>query len=145
MTITIRPAEAGDVAGIFHVCISVRENALSMAEPAGMGITPKAITAMIADQPCAWVAADEGRVIGFSMIDPEGGSLFAAFVLPHHEGRGIGRQPVAAAEQQLRSRHSVAWLETGKHTRAEAFYRRLGWVAAQDLGNGDIRLERRLR
>lgn len=40
MTIRIRPAEAGDVAGILHVRISVSENALSMAELAGMGITP---------------------------------------------------------------------------------------------------------
>ena len=36
--------------------------------------------------------------IRFSIIEPEGGALFAAFVLPHHEGHGIGRQLVAAAE-----------------------------------------------
>lgn len=155
MTIIIRPAEAGDVAGLFHVRLSVRENALSMAELAALGITPETVTDMIATEPCAWVAVEEDRIVGFSMIDAKAGSLFAAFVLPGHEGRGIGRQLVAAAERQLRSRHAVAWLETGTSTRAEGFYRRLGWravqdsavqdIGAQDIGEGDIRLEKRLR
>lgn len=103
----------------------------------------------------AWVVVEGDRIVGFPMIDATAGSLFAAFVLPRHEGRGIGRQLVAAAERQLRSRHAVAWLETGTSTRAEGFCRRLGWCAvqdsatrdigAQDIGDRDIRLQKRLR
>jgi len=143
LTIQIRTAETADVAGIFHVRISVNENVLSMAELAEMGITKDSITQMIADDLCAWVAVQGPEIIGFSMIDPVEGSLFAVFVLPSHEGLGIGRRLVEAAEKQLFTRHTVAWLETGRTTRATGFYRHLGWTKEQDAGNGDIRLEKR--
>ncbi len=143
MSIQIRPAETGDVAGIFNVRTSVNENALSVAELADMGITPESVTAMIAAEPCAWVALEGETIIGFSMIDQEDASLFAAFVLPSHEGRGVGRTLVSEAEKHLFARHAACWLETGRTTRAAGFYRRLGWSNEQDAGNGDIRLEKR--
>ncbi|PTE17339.1 GNAT family N-acetyltransferase [Cereibacter changlensis JA139] len=143
MSIQIRAAETTDVAGIFHVRTSVKENVLSAAELKSMGITEDSITAMIENGPCAWVAVEDSEVIGFSMIDAEEGSLFAAFVLPSHEGRGVGRRIVEAAERELFTRHAVCWLETGSTTRAAQFYRRLGWSNEQDIGNGDIRLEKR--
>lgn len=143
MNIQIRPAETADVASIFAVRTSVKENALSVADLADMGITPESVAAMIAAEPCAWVAVESETVIGFSMIDQEEGSLFAAFVLPSHEGRGVGRSLVNEAERHLFARHSTCWLETGGTTRAAGFYRRLGWLNEQDAGNGDIRLEKR--
>lgn len=143
MTIQIRAAETADVAGIFHVRISVNENVLSMAELAEMGITKDSITQMIEDDLCAWVAVQGREIVGFSMIDAVVGSLFAVFVLPSHEGLGIGRRLVEAAEKQLFTRHTAGWLETGRTTRAAGFYRHLGWTDEQDAGNGDIRLEKR--
>lgn len=143
MTIEIRPATPADVSGIFHVRTSVSENVLSRAELADLGITEEAIADMIATSPCAWVAVQDDVVVGFSMIDADEGSLFAAFVLPAYEGTGIGRQLVEVAEQQLFTCHETSWLETGKTTRAAGFYRHLGWGNEQNIGNGDIRLEKR--
>ncbi len=143
MSIQIRVAETSDVAGIFHVRTSVKENALSLRELSDMGITEASITDMIANDRCAWVAVEDGNIIGFSMIDADEGSLFAAFVLPSHEGRGVGRGIVEAAEKELFTRHALCWLETGSTTRAAGFYRRLGWTNDQDIGQGDIRLEKR--
>ncbi|RAZ84960.1 GNAT family N-acetyltransferase [Cereibacter johrii] len=142
MSILIRAAETVDVAGIFRVRLSVKENALSAAELESMGITEDSITAMIKNGPCAWVAVEDSEVIGFSMINSEEGSLFAAFVLPSHEGQGVGRRIVEAAERELFTRHTVCWLETGRTTRAAQFYRRLGWSNEQDIGDGDIRMEK---
>ncbi|MBD9528706.1 GNAT family N-acetyltransferase [Paracoccus sp. PAR01] len=143
MRIEIRPAETRDIGEIFHVRTSVTENVLSHAELAKMGITAASIAAMIESDKCAWVAADGDNIVGFSMIDADEGSLFAAFVLPSHEGMGVGRRLVEAAEAQLFSHHAVAWLETGEATRAAGFYRHLGWGNAQEVGDGDIRLEKR--
>lgn len=144
MTIlTIRPATAADISGLFQVRTSVVENALSRDELAALGITETSIADMIAQAPCAWVADEDGRIVGFSMVDLDEGALFAAFVLPSHQGRGIGRRLVQPAEEALFERHAVAWLETAKVTRAAGFYRHLGWGDERDIGGGDVRMERR--
>lgn len=142
-TLTIRPANAFDIPGLFEVRTSVVENALSRDELAALGITETSIAEMIAQAACAWVADEDGRIVGFSMVDLEEGSLFAAFVLPSHEDRGIGRLLVQPAEEALFERHAVAWLETGKATRAAGFYRHLGWGDECDIGSGDVRMEKR--
>lgn len=142
MQIQIRLAKPADVDGMFFVRTAVTENILTMAQMADMGITQASVTEMLIISPCAWVAVEGDRVVGFSMIDPEEGSLFAAFVLPSHEGQGIGTRLVLSAEKTLFQNHATAWLETGKATRAAGFYRRLGWGNERDIGQGDIRLEK---
>lgn len=107
-----------------------------------MGITESSVIDMIEKNRCAWVAVDNGKIIGFSMILPDEGSLFAAFVLPEYEGRGVGRSLVQLAEQELFKHHEVAWLETDKNSRAAKFYKRLGWVEKENVSESDIRLEK---
>lgn len=142
MPIQIRLARPSDVGGIFRVRTSVNENVLTVTEMADMGITAASVTEMIQGAPCAWVACEGAQIVGFSMIDPNEGSLFAAFILPSHEGRGIGKKLAQAAKQVLFSTHALAWLETAKASRAAGFYRHLGWGNEQDIGSGDIRLEK---
>ena len=85
---------------------------------------------------------EDDEVVGFSMINGEAGSLFAAFVLPAHEGKGLGTALVRMAEDALFQRHQVIWLETGKTTRAAGFYRHLGWGSETEITAHDIRLEK---
>jgi len=141
--IHIRLAKSSDIGEIFRVRTSVNENHLTVAEMAGMGITEASVAEMIDSAPCAWVACADAKIVGFSMIDADEGSLFAAFVLPSHEGNGIGKELVKAAEDALFSKHAVAWLETAKTSRAAGFYRHLGWGNERAVGDGDIRLEKR--
>ncbi len=142
MQVFIRPATPEDLPAITHVRTSVHENHLSVEEMAELGITPEVVTQMILASPCCWVAVEDGAIVGFSMIDAEQGSLFAAFVLPSHEGKGIGRRLVQVAEDQLFTTHSTIWLETGRTTRAARFYRSLGWGNESAVGEDDIRLEK---
>lgn len=139
----IRPARPTDVPAMFHVRTSVRENTLTVEELAQLGVTPETITQALHAAPCAWVAEDAGKVVGFAMVDMDTACLFAAFVLPEHEGRGIGRRLVQACESALFQHHALAWLETARESRAAGFYRRLGWGHEADTGHGDIRLEKR--
>lgn len=139
----IRPARQDDVPAIFHVRTSVRENALNMAQLAALGITPETVAAAIDDTPCAWVATIHGDVVGFSMVDLDSGCLFAAFVLPGHEGHGLGTALIHAAEAALFTSHAVAWLGTAGNSRAARLYRHLGWGNESLLGDGDIRMEKR--
>lgn len=143
MPTRIRLAHPSDLEDIFRIRLSVHENALTMAGLAEMGITKDSVTEMINAAPCTWVACEDGGVVGFSMIDPDGASLFAVFVQPSHESKGIGKKLVEAAEKSLFSKHSLVWLETAKDSRAAGFYRYLGWGNETDIGSGDIRLEKR--
>lgn len=143
MAVKIRLAVPDDVPGLFNVRTSVKENAMNQEEMQALGITPEAITSMILASDYTWVAVDDERIVGFSMIIPEDNCLFAAFVLPQYEGFGLGKQLVQIAEQALFTHSVTIWLETGKHTRAAGFYRHLGWGNEQDAGDGDIRLEKR--
>jgi len=74
------------------------------------------------------------------MIDVADASLFAAFVLPAHEGKGLGTQLVLVAESELFNRHSEIWLETDRDSRAAGFYRRLGWGNEREAKGSQIRL-----
>ena len=127
---------------MFHVRISVIENHLSREEMQRIGITENVVADLIEKSCCAWVATDNEKIIGFSMILPNEGCLFAAFVLPEYEGRGIGRRLVEIAEKELFRHHEIAWLETDKQSRAAKFYIQLGWGNKIDINDTDIRLEK---
>lgn len=142
MTISTRPAQTSDIDSIFDVRTSVVENHLSREEMQQLGITESVVADMIEHSLCAWVAAVNDKTIGFSMILADEGCLFAAFVLPEYEGRGIGRRLVQLAEHELFKQHEIVWLETDKNSRAAQFYVQLGWGNKKDINGTDIRLEK---
>lgn len=140
MTVEIRLAEPSDVAILFHIRTSVRENHISRERLAELGVTDTSVSEMISASPCAWVAVLRDEIVGFSMIDLVNASLFAAFVLPAHEGKRLGTQLVLVAESELFKRHSEIWLETERDSQAVCFYRRLGWGNEREAKGNQIRL-----
>lgn len=86
MSITIRTARMTDVETIFDVRTSVTGNHLSLEDLRQRGITETVVADMIEKRLCAWVAPENDKTIGFSMILPDECSLFAAFVLPEYQG-----------------------------------------------------------
>ncbi len=140
--LTIRPACVSDVAAMFQVRASVGENKMTAQELAAVGVTPAAIAEAVRSAPCSWVAAVNDEVVGFAMVDLDSACLFALFVLPEHEGRGIGTELTRRCEQALFQQHASAWLETAKDSRAARLYRHLGWSHEVDIGDGDVRLEK---
>ncbi|KQB53929.1 GCN5 family acetyltransferase [Pseudomonas endophytica] len=144
MQISLRVAQFDDIDSIFDIRTRVKENHLSREQLTGMGITPDAIREAIAQAPCIWIAEVEGVRAGFSMADLQEGCVFAAFVLPEYEGRGLGRQLMDKAQTFLFERYPTIWLETAEASRAYGFYRALGWTPVERLPEGDIRLEKSL-
>lgn len=140
---TIRLANLADIAAIFDIRTSVHENHLSRDQLAEMGITPEAIREAMLEAPCVWVAEVNGLPVGFSMANIDDGCVFAAFVLPEFEGRGLGRSLMEKAEGFLFQYHQMIWLETAEASRASGFYRTLGWQPVENLPEGDVRFEKR--
>ena len=77
------------------------------------------------------LAEDAGQEIGFSMADRRDSQIFALFVLPEHEGKGVGTSLLTRATDWLEYQGKrEAWLTTGLGTRADRFYVARGWTAA---------------
>ena len=140
---TIRLAQEADIDRIFDIRISVRENHLSRAQLATLGITDDAIRQLIAANDCVWIAEVDGVSAGFAIADAIEGSVFAAFVDPRWEGLGLGRRLMEKTEAFLFERFEIIWLETDGRSRASGFYLRLGWRPTLKLEGNYVRFEKR--
>jgi len=90
------------------------------------------------DNPGIWVWEEDGRILGFSAADPRDGTIWALFIDPAHEGRGIGRALLARAYDVLREAgHRSATLGTQPGSRADRFYRAAGWIPLHVDGRGE--------
>ena len=136
----IRKAVHADVQRIMQIRHAVRENRL--ADPAS--VTAADCAAFI-DRAEIWVWVEDGAIQGFAAGDPREGSIFALFVDPAHEGRGIGRALLPFACDTLRAAgFKAATLSTDPGTRAERFYRMNGWIEVGRNGKGEIVFQRQL-
>jgi GNAT superfamily N-acetyltransferase len=89
-----------------------------------------------------WVAEEEGVVVAFAIADAGTRSIFALFVAPGYEVRGLGSALLARAVCWLQGASGGAiWLTTAPDTRAAAFYARCGFVVTGREPDGGLRLE----
>lgn len=140
--VVVRPATPGDAPALMAVRRAVRENAISDARLAALGIDAESVAAKMASTHAAFCAEIDGEVVGFSMADRTDGSIWALFVHPDHERQGIGRALLDHALEALWALgHPRASLSTDPDTRAEAFYRRAGWKAVGTNERGEVCFE----
>ena len=139
----IRKAEVDDLPAITRVRQSVRENLLLPHQLAARGITEASVAASLSNSAEGWVVEVGGEIVGFAIADREDRELFALFVTPAFEGRGIGSRlhDVAVAWLWGSGAQSIL-LSTGKGTEAAGFYERRGWFKVGVDPFGDIRYQR---
>jgi GNAT superfamily N-acetyltransferase len=119
----IRRATDADRARISEIRFAVAENVLRDRSR----VTDDMVTWFI-DNPGIWLWEEDGQVLGFSAADTRDGSIFALFIDPGHEGRGIGRALFARALDCLRQAgHRTGHLTTQPGSRADRFYQKAGW------------------
>lgn len=133
-----RQAHPGDVEAVNALRLRVRENILSRPD----WLTPERTLEAITETGRGWVWEEDGVILGFSVANARERNIWALFIEPGHEGRGIGRDLLEAAVEWLWSQSSrKIWLTTDHSTRAEGFYRAAGWQETARLKNGEIRFE----
>jgi N-acetylglutamate synthase-like GNAT family acetyltransferase len=141
MSCDIRPAQAGDAAGISRVIIrALRETNAKDYTPdiiarVELSFSPAAVERLI-DQREVFVAEMDNRVVGTASLD--GQALRTMFVLPDMQGRGIGRLLVQRIERVARERQ-LGILTVPATVTAEAFYARLGFTAVREAYHGEER------
>lgn len=133
-----REATLDDIPQIQIVRHSVRENTLS--DPS-----------LVTDADCAefltvrgkgWVCEVDGQIVGFSIVDLLERNIWALFLHPEFEGRGIGRQlHDLMLDWYFSQSRDTVWLGTSPGTRAEGFYHKAGWTAVGLHGKNEIKFE----
>lgn len=133
-----REALISDIKQIQHVRHAVKENILS---------DPNLVT----DEDCAefitvrgkgWVCEIENRIVGFAIADLKENNIWALFIDPMFERKGIGQQlhNMMLDWYFAQTKHNV-WLGTECNTRAEKFYREAGWIEAGLHDTKEIKFE----
>ncbi len=130
----IRRARPDERERITEIRFAVQENRLD---------DPTLVTdedyAWFAERPGIWVWEEGGQTVGFSAGDTRDGTIWALFVDPACERRGIGRALFEAACETLRrAGHRTVILTTDPCTRAERFYRAAGWKAVGTSSRGEL-------
>ena len=134
----IREATTADIPQIQYVRNAVKENTLS--DPA-----------LVKDADCerfmhvigkGWVHEIDNTITGFAIIDVSTKNIWALFVHPDHDRKGVGSGLHNTMLSWYFERFGeTLWLGTAPTTRAEEFYRRKGWKETGVHGKGEIRFE----
>jgi ribosomal protein S18 acetylase RimI-like enzyme len=122
---------AADVPELFKVRVATRENALSLAQLADLGITEDSVRLMLQKTHRGWLCEIEGRIAGFAIGNGDTGEMWVIAVLPEFEGMGIGSKLLGLVEEWLfYFGWDEIWLTTDMDTtlRAFGFYLKHGWT-----------------
>ena len=133
-----RTAEFSDVKQMQRVRHLVKENTLS-----NPNLVPDTdVIFYISEKGKGWVCEIEDKVVGFSIVDLRDKSVWALFVAPEFEQKGIGKEL---------HRLMIDWyfdqttenieLGTAPNTRAERFYLFQGWTQVGSYPNGEVKFE----
>lgn len=76
-----------------------------------------------------WVCEIDNRIVGFSIVGLAQQNVWALFVLPEFEGKGIGGKlhDIMINWYFVQTNEKI-WLGTEQKTRAELFYKKKGWT-----------------
>ncbi len=133
-----REANIDDIPQIQLVRNSVKENRLSNP---GL-VTNKDCEEYMTRRGKGWVCEINNCIVGFSIADLQDHNVWALFVEPQFEGKGIGRKlHDKMLDWYFTQSDNNIWLGTAPNTRAEAFYRNAGWREIGTHGKGEIKFE----
>ena len=133
-----REALVSDIQQIQMVRHSVKENVLS--DPSL--VTDKDCEEFLTVRGKGWVCVVAGVVVGFSIADLKENNIWALFVHPEHEAKGIGKRlHKEMLDWYFNQTKEKVWLGTAPNSRAEKFYRVNGWKEVGVHGKGEIKFE----
>lgn len=133
-----REAEKEDIAQMQLVRRAVKENRLSNPDL----VKDKDYEAFIHERGKGWVCTINNEVAGFAFVDTKEHNIWALFVHPGHEKKGIGKKLHQLMMSWYFSQtQQTVWLGTAPGTRAEEFYRQQGWAYKGALNATEVKFE----
>ncbi|MGG8495081.1 GNAT family N-acetyltransferase [Tenacibaculum sp. TC6] len=133
-----REAKPKDIKQIQLVRNSVTENTLSNPDL----VTDNDCLLFITQRGKGWVCEIANVIVGFAIADLKENNIWALFVHPDYEKKGIGKQlHTIMLDWYFKNTTDNVWLGTSPNTRAETFYRKLGWIDIGLHGKDEIKFE----
>lgn len=133
-----RHAKISDIPQIQIVRHTVKENTLS--NPAL--VTDADCEEFLAKRGKGWVCVVNCAIVGFSVVDLKDKNIWALFLRPEFEGKGIGKELHRLMMNWYFSKtQKTVWLGTAPNTRAEKFYEKQGWRKAGMVNKGEVKFE----
>lgn len=116
-----REANSNDIKQIQIVRNSVKENVLSNP---GL-VTDQDCEEFLIQRGKGWVCEIENKIVGFAIADLKEDNIWALFLNPEFEGKGIGSKlHKMMLDWYFSTGKENVWLGTSPNTRAENFYRK---------------------
>ncbi|MBA2249557.1 MAG: GNAT family N-acetyltransferase [Chitinophagaceae bacterium] len=135
-----REAQTTDIPQIQVVRHLVKENTLS--DPSL--VTDKDCEEFLTVRGKGWVCEIDKKIVGFSIADLQENNIWALFIDPEHEAKGIGKRlHDMMMDWYFTNTKEKVWLGTAPNTKAEKFYRKHGWKEVGTHGKGEIKFEMR--
>lgn len=134
----IREATVNDIDNYMVVRMAVKENRLN--NPAL--VTKKDNENYLTIYGKGWVCEINNQIVGFSIVGLAERNVWALFVHPEFEGKGIGKRlhNIMLDWYFLQTKETI-WLGTAPATRAAFFYKKAGWIEAGTHGKDEIKFE----
>jgi len=133
-----REATIEDITQIQIVRNAVKENTLSDPNL----VTNEDCREFITVRGKGWVCEIDNRIVGFAIADLKDNNIWALFLHPEFEKKGIGqRLHKMMLDWYFAQTKNKVWLGTAFNTRAEKFYRKAGWTEVGLHGTKEIKFE----
>ena len=133
-----REANINDIKEIQRVRNTVTENRLS--NPAL--VSDNDVREFILNRGRGWVCEVDDKIAGFAIVDLEENNVWALFVEPGFDQKGIGKKLLQLMlDWYFDQTDKTVWLSTAPNSRAETFYRLNGWKETGRHGKGEIKFE----
>ncbi len=133
--VIFREAKIEDIPALSEIRLSVTENVLSDPRK----VTPEICADYLSVSGKGWLCEIDQEVVGFSVASLPDASIWALFVKPGYEGRGIGTRLLKLATGWLFSMGvSTIRLSTDPNTRADRMYESQGWKRGEIKSDGEV-------
>lgn len=133
-----REAKIEDIKQIQIVRNSVKENTLSNPDL----VTDKDCEEFLFERGKGWVCEINNEIVGFAIADLKENNIWALFLNPEFEGKGIGSKLQSIMlDWYFENGKENVWLGTAPNSRAEKFYFKSGWVKNGMHGSKEVKFE----
>ncbi|TAH42240.1 MAG: GNAT family N-acetyltransferase [Bacteroidetes bacterium] len=133
-----REATIEDIDPIHTVRMSVKENILVNLSL----VTKDDYIRLLTQDGKGWVCETDFGIVAFSIVDTIKKNVWALFVHPDFEAKGIGSTiHNLMLDWYFSHEQETLWLSTDAETRADKFYREAGWKEVMRFGKNEIKFE----